>query len=53
MIEMKRESDSKDYKVCRPGFGCAIACVLLIPLAVLLAAIRIVWCVIDRITSVT
>lgn len=49
---MKVKSDSKDYNVHRSKWGCVIVCILLIPVAILLAALRIVWCVIDRITSV-
>lgn len=50
---MKGKSDSKDHNAQSPKWGCVIVCVLLIPIAILLAALRIVWCVIDRITSVT
>lgn len=52
VIGMKRKSDLKEHNVQSPKWGCVIVCVLLIPIAILLAALRIVWCVIDRITSV-
>lgn len=51
--KMKRNPDSNDYNASHPGWGCVMVCVLLIPVAILLAAFRIIWCVIDRITSVT
>lgn len=50
---MRVKSDLEDYNVRHPKWGCVIVCIMLIPIAILLAALRIVWCVIDRITSVT
>lgn len=49
---MEQEQYVGNYKKRRPGAGCIVVCLLLVPVAVLLAAVRIVWCLIDRLSSV-
>ncbi|MCM1494799.1 MAG: hypothetical protein NC089_03270 [Bacteroides sp.] len=49
---MRVKPASEDYKKHHPKWGCVIICLLLLPVAILLAGLRIVWCVIDRVTSV-
>lgn len=52
MIYMEQEQYAGNRKSQRPGAGCIAVCLLLVPVAVLLAAVRIVWCLIDRVSSV-